>query len=208
MMNTDASPRVTLITFAVLILMIGLGGVLLLISRPQPVEIVINPPQPTVTPPPTGTPGPMTVYVTGAVNRPQSVISLPPDSRVQDALDFVGGPTEDADMARVNLAGLLRDGDQVHVPTLPDSDNETAADATRPQSQLALATPSGGDLVSVNRADVEALQALPGIGPALAQRIIDHREANGPFNDLSDLDAVSGIGPAILENIGPLVVFE
>ncbi|MBZ0288210.1 MAG: helix-hairpin-helix domain-containing protein, partial [Anaerolineae bacterium] len=170
------------------------GGALLLSARPEPVKITINPPPATATLAPTSSPGPITVYMTGAVNKPETTISLPPGSRVQDAIDAAGGTTDTANLEGVNLAGILRDGDQVHVP-------EQGVEAI-------IATPGGGGIVHINTATLEEIDTLPDIGPALAQRIIDYRDANGPFADLEALDAVEGIGPALLEKISALVAFD
>lgn len=190
----EASPRNTIIAFVIVALAIIVGAALLLATRPQPVQITINPPVPTSTPGATPTAGPITVYVTGEVNQPDQLITLPPGSRVQDALEAVGGTTEQADLEKVNLAGLLRDGDQVDVP---------------PKGQeTALATPSGGELVHINTATVEELDTLPGVGPSLAQRIIEYRDANGAFQNLDELDAVEGVGPSLLDQIRDLVVFD
>jgi competence protein ComEA len=195
--NFEPSPRNTILAFAIIALAIIGGAVLLLVTRPEPVKITINPPLPTATSLPTATPAPITVYVTGAVNQPETTITLPAGSRVQEALDMAGGITENADLERVNLAQILRDGDQVHVPEL----NEMA--------EITLPTPSGGiTIVYVNSATVEELMTLPGVGEALAQRIIDYRTANGAFADLSALDNVSGIGPAMLENLAGLIAFD
>lgn len=193
MNDTPYAPRTTIIVFAVVALLIVGGGVLLLASQPAPVSITINPPQPTATAEPSATPGPITVYVTGAVNQPESMIELPDSSRAQDAITAAGGATDNADLERVNLAQILRDGDQVHVPAIG--------------VEAALPTP-GDSRVAINTASVEELATLPGIGPALAQRIIDHREAFGPFADLAALDEVSGIGPALLDGLRDLVVFD
>ena len=196
-MPPTSSPRTTVIAFFILALLIVGGIVLLLATRPQPVQITINPPIPTNTPLPTSTPSPLTVYITGAVNEPETLYTLAPGSRVQDAIDAAGGTTDSADLSRVNLAAFLRDGDQVHVPSL----DEVEAEAELP-------TPSGGTVIHINTATVEELDTLPGVGPALAQAIIDYRETNGDFTSMEDLDAVSGIGPALLAGLEELISFE
>lgn len=190
----EPSSRNTIIAFVIVALAVIVGAAVLLATRPAPVQITINPPVPTPTPGPSPTPAPITVYVTGAVATPGQTITLPPGSRVQDALDAVGGTTEDADLEKVNLAGVLHDGDQVDVP-LKGQDT-------------AIATPSGGVIVHINSATLEELDALPGVGPSLAQRIIDYRESNGPFKTLDDLDAVDGVGPALLEQVKDLIAFD
>src|SRR5690554_5005995 len=102
----DSSPRLTIAAFVIIALAIIGGAILLLSTRPEPVRITINPPPPTATPPATGTPGPITVYVTGAVGKPESMITLPSGSRVQDAIDAAGGAAENANLEGVNLAGI------------------------------------------------------------------------------------------------------
>lgn len=177
------------------------GIVMLLSTRPTPVQIVVNPPQPTITPLPTETPAPLMIYVTGEVANPQITVSLPAGSRVQDALEAAGGATENADLSLVNMAAILRDGDQVNVPALSQSGETTSADTPLP-------TTSGGDIININTATLEELDTLPGIGPSLAEDIILHRETEGAFASLDDLDLVPGIGPSILENIRDLIRFE
>jgi len=202
-MDNEPPIRNLIIVAAVLVSVIIIGLGVVVATRPEPVAIVVNPPLPTATPAPTGTPAPIFVYMTGAVNNPQVTLSLPVGARVQDAIDAAGGLTANADMDRVNLAGLVRDGDQVHVFAIGETVNTDATIGDAP-----LATPSGGEMVFINRATLEELDALPGIGPAIAQRIIDYREANGPFPDLQSLMNVSGIGESTIANIEGLVSFE
>ncbi len=195
-MNDEPPARNVIAAFVLVVIAIIIGVVLLLGTRPQTVEIVINPPVPTVTPPPSATPAPLQIYVSGAVANPQITLELPPGSRVEDALRLAGGAAPDADMSRVNPVGILRDGDHVHVFRVGEGD------------AVALPTAGGGGIVYVNSATLEELITLPGIGPVTAQAILDYRTENGPFARLEDLDNVSGIGPATLANIAALVMFE
>ena len=192
-----ASSRAALIAFVILIFLIASGGALLLLSRPEPILITIKPPPPTATPAPTATRPPIQVYVTGEVLQRGDQFALPYGSRVSDAVSAAGGFTALADRERVNLAGILRDGDQVHIPSTKSG-----------SAVIALPTASGGALANVNTATLEELVALPNIGPATAQKIIDYREHVGPFAELADLDDVSGIGPATLDGLRDLIAFD
>lgn len=151
-----------------------------------------------------GTPSEVTVHVSGAVEDP-GVVQLPGGARVVDALEASGGTTEDADPAALNLARELADGEQIHVPTpgeetLPEHDTPADGAADEP---AAGGQAGGGGQVDINTASATELEELPGVGPAIAGRIIDHRELNGPFTSVDDLLDVSGIGPKTLENIRP-----
>lgn len=196
-MPEPANSRLVVIAVLVFIILLAVSGALLLLSRTPPVAITIHPPAPTSTAPPTETPAPITVYVTGAVAEPESLLVLPRGSRVADVLAAVGGMSENADRALVNLAAIVRDGDQIHIPALGD-----AVDSGR------LPTPSGGRRVHLNTATQAELEALPGIGPATAQRIIEYRELVGEISSLEDLDMVQGIGPATLDKLKSLVAFD
>lgn len=161
-------------------------------TRPEALEIRVIPPPPTFTPTPTATPGPVTVYVSGAVHKPQ-VLGLPSGSRVRDAIEAAGGALAGADLILVNLAEPLRDGMQVHVP------------------HQAVPTPilaTGDPRLRINQASAEELQGLPGVGPVLAQRIVEHRATQGPFADLTALDEVAGIGPALLRQLKSRLRFD
>ena len=143
--------------------------------------------------------GEVVVSVVGQVARP-GLVTLPAGSRVADALAAAGGLLPDADPAAVNAAALLSDGEQiaVGVPGAPaPSGGGTGAGnggGTSPGGPLAL-----------NSATVADLDALPGIGPVLAQRIVDHRSAHGPFTSVEQLDDVSGIGPVIYAELAERV---
>jgi competence protein ComEA len=135
----------------------------------------------------------LVVHVAGKVARP-GVLTLPPGSRVHDAVTAAGGATEAADLGGLNLARLLVDGEQVYVPG--------AGEAPRPAPAGA---ETGATVVNLNTATVEQLDALPGIGPVLAARIVDWRTEHGRFTAVEELGEVSGIGPAVLGRLRELV---
>lgn len=136
------------------------------------------------------------VHVVGEVEAP-GVIELPADARVEAAIDAAGGVTADAVLAGVNLARIVSDGEQIVVPDAEGSQEaEAAGSATGGGGGDA---PAAGSQVNLNTADAAALQVLSGVGPALAQRIIEWREVNGRFTDVEQLLDVSGIGAKTLE---------
>ena len=153
---------------------------------------------------------PVLVHVSGAVQRP-GLVTLSADARVGDAVDAAGGLTEDADGDRINLARVLVDGEQVHVPA-EGEELPPAATGERGAVPGSDAPAGGGDgldpqgRIDLNRATAAELESLPGIGPARATAIVDHREQHGPFGVPGDLRAVSGIGEATFQNLAPLIV--
>jgi competence protein ComEA len=143
-------------------------------------------------------PAAIVVHVAGAVARP-GVYELPAGSRVGAAIETAGGPSRRADPGALNLAAPLADGERVYVPKIGETVPLGAA-ADAPEGSAAPAGP-----IDVNRATAEQLDTLPGIGPTTAAAIVDHREQNGPFGSVDDLEAVRGIGPAKLDAIRDLV---
>jgi competence protein ComEA len=140
------------------------------------------------------------VHVAGAVAEP-GVQRLPAGARVVDALEAAGGPLPEADLARVNLAAVLVDGQQVYV-VRPGEIPPT------PVPGAGAGGPAGGTPaapVDVNRAPAALLEELPGVGPTTAAAIIAHREQHGPFASVDDLLEVRGIGEAKLEQLRGLV---
>jgi len=162
-------------------------------------------------PAPTGVPG-VVVDVVGKVRTP-GLVTLPAGSRVADAVAAAGGATEEAELSAVNLARPLVDGEQLRIPApgevvapAPGADVGAGAGATGGAASGTAATGTGaGMLVNLNTADAVTLETLPGVGPALAGRIVEWREQNGAFASVDELDEVSGIGPAMLAKVRDLV---
>lgn len=211
-------------THAVLVVaaLAGLGGMVwaLTVGRgdPGPVEPVrvvaaSTAPATTVAVTSTTAPGYLVVDVAGAVVRPGPV-RVRDGARVVDAIDAAGGARSDADLERVVRAARLTDGQRVYVPRRGQTEIPEVIDPTGtadpgggaaggggpPASATAAAGP-----VNLNTADAATLDTLPGVGPATAQAIIDHRTRNGPFGSVDDLLAVKGIGPAKLAELRPRV---
>ena len=130
------------------------------------------------------------VHVLGRVSHPGLYV-LEQGTRVADALAAAGGTLDDADLQAVNLARLLSDGEQIVVPQVGAA---PAPGSVAPGS-------SGDGIIDLNSADQAALETLPRIGPALAERIIQWRDDNGRFASVDDLLAVPGIGEKLLEGL-------
>ena len=168
---------------------------------PNAILLTILPP--TVTPVVTSTPAvrKIAVYINGAVEKP-GVYTFAEGSRVVDALQAAGGFLPTAEGDSINQAAPLRDGQQVYVPfkgTPPPPGLPAALPAAPPTGRAAAPAPVGP--VNLNTAGPEELDTLPGIGPALADRIIEYRQKNGPFQRPEDLKKVSGIGDKVYENL-------
>jgi competence protein ComEA len=135
---------------------------------------------------------PVVVHVVGAVQQP-GLYRLARGTRVADAVARAGGATAKADLALINLAALVSDGQQVVVP------------ARAPPGAAPSAGEASGGPVHLNSATIEQLDALPGVGPVTAKKIVDYREKHGAFSTVRELDAIPGIGPARLEQLTELV---
>ncbi len=141
------------------------------------------------TPPPSAASKPeVVVHVVGEVSKP-GLVHLHAGARVDDAIKQVGGAKPSANLAAINLAKPLTDGEQIVVPQVGQKPAESAAGAK-------------SDCVDLNSATEKDLQELNGIGPALAGRIAAHREKEGPFKSVDELQDVSGIGPSLVKKIG------
>lgn len=179
------------------------------------VETEAIPPLPTA---PTPTPKPeITVHVAGAVKSP-GVYYLSAGARVHEAIEKAGGGTDRADIHSLNLAAKIRDGQQIDVPEIRQSPHvgqnalvpsavqghtlPTSSISSVPsQPSVSKFAPSDGSRININTAASQELQTLRGIGPALAQRIIEYRQTSGGFSTVDDLTNVKGVGEKTLEKI-------
>lgn len=135
--------------------------------------------------------GVVVVYVSGGVNKP-GVYKLAQGSRIVDAVNMAGGFAPGAEAAKINLALLLKDEMQVNVPCTAGAGVTGSATA----GAAAASTNTTNDKINVNTASAADFDKLPGIGPALAERIVQYRAANGMFGDITDIKKVPGIGEA------------
>ncbi len=181
----------------------ALAGLLVFVSRAPAGQPIVLQPAPTK--------APIAVHVIGAVPRP-GLYEFAEGARVQDAIDAAGGLLAAANSDALNLAALLTDGQQLNVPyksgEAPPQQQEDDSSLNLPGSSNQNTTPtpsSSARRININTATLEELDSLPGIGPTLAQRIIDYRTENGPFTAIEDIMDVSGIGPATFDKIKDLI---
>ena len=182
-----------------IVLVLTLGGAALWYARslPRPVEVrTLAAPPTAAVPGATASPSgvPLIVDVAGAVRHP-GVYEFHDGERVIDAIKAAGGATGKAALESLNLAAPLTDGVQILVPK------------EAPAAAVGTGSPAPGTttLININSATAAELDALPGVGEVIAQRIVDYRTANGPFATVEDLIDVSGIGPSTMDDIRDLV---
>jgi len=206
--------------FIGLLVAVVAGGAIFYFDRPaaEPIEIIaaepsaIAGPTATATPAATPTPGMVRVYITGAVAK-SDVYFLPRGSIIKDAIEAAGGLNADADPERINQALELKDQQQIHVPRLDEADppppvqGGSEIDDPSAGDNASPASPAGG-VVNINTATLEQLDTLSGIGPAIAQRIIDYREKIGGFKSIEQITEVSGIGDATFDKIKESITIE
>jgi competence protein ComEA len=133
------------------------------------------------------------VYISGAVHKP-GVFKAPSNARVFDIVAMAGGLTAEADVAKINLAQSVKDGMHIHVVDKPLVSNENTIAAGTGKPKL-------GNKVNINSANKSELDTLPGVGPGLADRILEYRQTNGGFREIDELRNVPGIGANKFEKI-------
>lgn len=133
------------------------------------------------------------VYICGAVKE-SKVITLEENSRICDAIDAVGGLTDEADLTNINLAYILEDGEKIYIPKKGEEIQDISA-----SSYTSSAT--SNNKININKATQTELETIPGIGPSTALKIINYREENGKFSKIEDIKNVSGIGDAKYEQM-------
>ncbi len=183
---------------ALVAITVGGAGLWYVRSLPRPVEVRAATASPAAASSATSSPDvvPVLVDVAGWVRRP-GVYEFHEGDRVIDAIEAAGGARAGAALDALNLAAPLADGTQILVPRRQAAGSVGSA----PSVGGGAAPPK----VNVNAASAGELEALPGVGEVIAQRIVDYRTANGPFGSVDDLLDVSGIGEVTLENIRDLV---
>lgn len=151
----------------------------------------------------------ITVAVTGAIATPGTV-TVPGTSRLQHVIEAAGGLTIRADVTSLNMAARVGDGEHIVIPELPDRDERLAGEEpaiTREETPPVTKASSPGTeaLLDLNTASQSELEALPGVGPVLAERIVAYRAEQGPFSSIEELEEVEGISTRTIEALRPLV---
>jgi competence protein ComEA len=194
--------------YGVMIGLLATGAILFIAQPDHGTPIVLSPaPSPTSTlaPKPTATSTPIYVQISGEVRNP-GVYVLQINSRLDDLIELAGGMTQQADEDRVNLVILMRDGDYFYIPTFGEEIPETAHNA--PINSNLNREEKFDYPLDLNQASQEALESLPGIGPAKAFDIITYRTEVGSFLSVDDLLNVNGIGPTTLEALRDFLFVE
>ena len=168
---------------------------------------VENPTTPAASPDEAAVPEEIAVYITGAVVNP-GVYTATTEHRLDAVLKLAGGPTEDADLNRINLAAYVTDASHYRIPSVKDPQQPAAAasasSGTAQGETAAVGAPCAMP-IDINAASADCLETLPGIGSVRAEAIVAHRERAGPFATTADITAVSGIGDGIYQRIAEMI---
>jgi len=148
------------------------------------------------------------VHVKGQVKNP-GIVYLEEGKRVNDVLEAAGGVLETADLDAINLAAYVQDGQEIYVPAKGEiaklAENAFSSPSQVQNPMPSNKTNSANKKININTASAKELEELPGIGAAIAQRIVDYRNQNGPFSDIEEIQNVSGIGSSRFNQIKDLI---
>lgn len=186
--------RIAIVLGAVIAALVVVGTLLVVYDDLAAPPIIIGDPVPG---------GIIVVEITGAVGTP-GVYNVAADARVADVVVAAGGTRPDADLGAINLARRVHDEDELVIPSRQPTARPAQA-SMGPSPSATVESDSSPDRININTASVTELDTLPGIGPVLAQRIIDDRTENGPYRTIDDLARVSGISPAMVEELRPQI---
>lgn len=181
------------------------AGILYLLRREEPRPVIVTGPSPRA-----GSTGAavqvtqITVVVSGAVNRP-GTLKLDSTARLADALQQAGGVRPEADLSSFDLTRALKEDDKITIPARASNPPVANNLVSGTPTARSIAPPAASQKINLNTATQEQLELLPGIGPALAKRILDYRAVNGDFDTIEELQEVRGIGEAIFEELKPLI---
>ena len=140
------------------------------------------------------------IHITGQVKK-SGIIELESGSRISDAIEKAGGITELANLDEVNLAYCLEDGQKLYIPSIEEKEIEYITEENGENIIEETNVSNANKIVNINKADLEDLETIPGIGPLMAQKIINYRTENGEFKTVEDLKNVSGIGEKKFESM-------
>lgn len=147
------------------------------------------------------------IYVTGEVNNP-GVIEINKGDRINDAIEKAGGITANAVLDKVNLAYELQDGQKLYIPNNSEKDIEYISTENGEKVIEETISSKSQNKININKATAEELQNVRGIGPAMAEKIVDYREENGKFKNIEDLKNISGIGEKKYESIKEYITIK
>lgn len=155
----------------------------------------------------------ITIYISGAVNRP-GIVTIEPDKRLYDAVELLGGTTSEADLNGVNLSIKLEDEQHYIIPKIGETISVTSNNDSNKSNQKSESENKDNEntskeaKININVATIEELDSLPGVGEATANKILQHREDNGQFSSIEDIKNVNGIGDKKYENIKDLICVD
>ena len=148
------------------------------------------------------------VYVCGAVKE-NKIVKLKENSRVNDAIEAVGGLASNADLTTINLAYILEDGEKIYIPKKGELITENSSSSSYSQNSYTTSSSSlKNTKININKASQTELETIPGIGPSLALKIINYREEHGKFVSIESIKEVSGIGDSKYNQIKDFITIK